>query len=334
MSNASKYTLEPETFTCRGCNAEEQQILCGEEQFLRTGQQLVLCGMCGLGYLSPDFTDEALSRFYAKDYRRISLIDATANYDAQFFQQVLYREFARLRVKLVAADLPPSARVLEIGSGFGAFLSELHRARPDVVLYATETDEAHRRLLLQDVPVTFLNPQQIESEAPFDAIVVIHTLEHLKQPVAELAQCARTLRPDTGKVYIEVPDILADWGNWLFVLPAHLSYFSSASLTRCFTRAGLNALAIGAHPAGEVLIGTIWAVGKAGKLQHSPSPASEEEIAALLSHISRYRWNRQQAIRNKARALALRLLGANRLGNMVRRRFHQRFHSYFITQAV
>jgi N-acetylglucosaminyldiphosphoundecaprenol N-acetyl-beta-D-mannosaminyltransferase len=329
MNNVSNYALETRTFMCRGCGSSQHQFLCGRERFLKSEQELMLCGECGLAYLTPDFTDEALTRFYTQDYRRLSLIDAVAYPDTEFFRQLLSREFARLRVAEIAPHLPPGATLLEIGSGFGAFLGELHHTRPDVTFYASEMDVAHRHQLLGETSVQFVDTEALPTNIIFDAIVLIHTLEHLKDPVGILHRCAHALKPN-GRIYIEVPDSSADWGNWLYVLPAHLSYFSAASLTRTLAYAGIHPLVVGAHPAGASLASTLWAVGTKTKITPEPAtPATPKEITVFMNHIAQYRWNAKQALRHRLRGVALRMLGPNRLGAIARWRFYRAHRRYF-----
>jgi hypothetical protein len=106
MNNVSDDQFDPPRYACRGCDAMENQLVCGDEQFLRLGQELILCGMCGLAYLSPDFTDAALTRFYQRDYRRLSLVDAARDYNETVFTKLLSREFAQTRAEAVAPLLP------------------------------------------------------------------------------------------------------------------------------------------------------------------------------------------------------------------------------------
>lgn len=328
MNKRFNFAFEAPTYACRGCGATVEQSACGAERFLGTGQELMLCGMCNLAYLAPDFTDAALDEFYRTHYRRVSLIDAASRYDDEFFRRVLSREFARVRIRVLEAALPQGARVLEIGAGFGALLGELHRLRPDIVLYATESDVAHRHMLLDGAPVTFITDAQIEGIGEFDVIVAIHALEHLKHPVEALRRYGRVLKPG-GSIFIEVPDRDADWRNWLYIHPAHVSYFNAASLTRCFARAGLETVFMGEHPAGEVLATTLWAQGKPAAHAPAITPSTAEEITLAHAHIARYGWNAKQTLRHAIRTLAIAILGENAVGARFRRRHFQHYSRFF-----
>lgn len=331
MHQTTPYPLAPTTHACRACGASLQQEAMGPERFLRSGQTLMLCHNCSLAYLTPDFTADALSRFYTTDYRRISLLDAAAVHDAAFFARTLYPQYGEARVAMCAHEIPLGARVLEIGSGFGGLLGALHRKRPDLKLYATEMDAQHRTLLLGGAPVTFLDEATLQPHAPYDVIVLLHVLEHLPDPVGSLRRYGALLGP-RGRLLVEVPDIAADWGNWLYVQPAHLSYFSADSLRRTVQRAGLRARGLGPHPGGPAFAGTLWAdlaVPDAAPGGEAPDLATPQEIAALRAHILRYRWNAKQALRQSLRRALIALLGLNIAGAIARRKHYRRAARWF-----
>ncbi len=322
------FALEDKPLACRACGAMAGQMPCGEERSLGIGQELFLCMHCGLAYLTPDFTDAALSVFYRDHYRHVSLVDAARRHDARFFKRKLNREFAAKRVALIASQLPMGARVLEIGSGFGAFIGQLHRVRPDVVFYATEEDVAHRDLLLDGASVQFITHVEIVEQAPFNLIIALHVVEHLKRPIEDMRLFARMLTP-SGRLVVEVPDIFADWGNWLYVQPAHVSYFSAASLKRAMMRAGVALDTLGDHPAGAVLAGNLWAVGRRSEETVEVEDATAEEITALHAHIVRYAWHAKPALRKWLRDMVIALGGAHMAGAMARRRYYRRHAHYF-----
>jgi SAM-dependent methyltransferase len=319
----SSIELDTPTYACRGCGATHGQHACGRERFLDVGQYLYRCDGCGLAYLAPDFTDAALNLFYAEHYRTLFLFDVTRHHDALFFKHTLYREAALARATLLATRLPPSARVLEIGSGFGAFLGQLHALRPDIVLIATETDATHRTMLLDSAQVHFIDPTAIAAHGPFDAVVAFHILEHLKQPVASIAHYARTLTA-AGILVIEVPDASAPWGSWFDVQSAHVSYFTRASLTRVLQRAGVPIGYVGAHPGGAAFTFMIWAIAQKGTgAAHTITPTTPEENASFAAHIARYPYCWKQRWRKHIKRLAVLLIGPYWLGALQRKKVYR-----------
>ena len=94
----------------------------------------------------------------------------------------------------------------------------------------------------------------IDSQGPFDVILMFHVLEHLPDPVDTLAKLAERLSPD-GLIYVEVPN-LNDALITLYDIEAcrrflffrdHLQYFSRTSLTCAIRRADLRLVTLNGH---------------------------------------------------------------------------------------
>ena len=324
-----KFELEAPHNACRCCGATLGQRDKGRERFLDAGQHLMQCEQCCVAYLSPDFTDAALDDFYANYYRRLFLFDATAQHDDLFFKHTLYRESAAARAVLVATHLPPQAKVLEIGSGFGGFIGQLHHLRPDIAFYAIEGDIKNRTLLLDGAQVTFLARDDVAQYGPFNAIVAFHVVEHMKDPVQDITYFIASLT-DAGQMVIEVPNSLADWGSWFFVQPAHLSYFTQGALRRMLERAGARILSLGHHPAGEAFTAMIWAcIGKGQGERAAFTPATVEENTQFAQHIARYCYGPKQVLRKGVKTLAAAILGANFIGARQRRAVYRAQHALY-----
>ena len=314
-----KFKLEKPAYACRCCGATLDQCNEGRERFLDTGQHLMRCEQCCVGYLAPDFTDAALDDFYTNHYRWLFLFDATAKHDDHFFKHTLYRESAAARAVLMAKQLPQNAKLLEIGSGFGGFIGQLFHLRPDIKFYAIEGDVEHRSMLLDGATVNFIARDEVGRNGPFDAIVAFHVVEHMKNPVQDMMYFTQKLSLK-GVMVIEVPDSLADWGGWFFVQPAHVSYFTPNALRRMFQRAGVRIDTLGQHPGGRAFTAMIWAVvGKGQSTSTIPEAATSEENAQFARHIARYRYGPKQALRKYLKMLAVAVLGPNLIGARQRR---------------
>jgi SAM-dependent methyltransferase len=103
--------------------------------------------------------------------------------------------------------IPEGAQVLDIGCHQGEFLKSLgERIGPSVGLDPLAVPETtpHYRLL-----TGLFNPPTAFADASFDAIVMLATLEHIrdKEPLAR--ECWRLLRPG-GRVIITVPSKFVD----------------------------------------------------------------------------------------------------------------------------
>ena len=105
----------------------------------------------------------------------------------------------RLRAEKLAPHLRPSDVVLEYGAGFGWNLARLDCQRKLAFDLADLLPPSIRAAGVEFVPDTKAIPG-----ATVDAAVCHHTLEHLMQPAAALAEIGRLLRPD-GKLLLFVP---------------------------------------------------------------------------------------------------------------------------------
>jgi SAM-dependent methyltransferase len=155
----------------------------------------------------------------------------------------------------------PNARVLEIGCHRGAFLSALRSRGPDLQLEGCDLDPSYARWIEPVCgPGNYHHEGLDRLAGPFDACVLIHTLEHIPQPLETLHTVRRLLAPD-GMLLIVVPDVLANPFDVLVI--DHTCHFDADQLRGTLRRAGFtgtvdpdlitNELVAVARPAGEAV---------------------------------------------------------------------------------
>ena len=120
--------------------------------------------------------------------------------------QVLWRLLRRKKARLIMGGLPAGAQVCDVGCERGELLHVLKQAGCRVV--GTQLSESASRFARErfgiEVHVGEL-AQAPFAEGSFDAILMIHVLEHLPQPEAYVSQIRRLLKPG-GVLWIEVPN--------------------------------------------------------------------------------------------------------------------------------
>jgi SAM-dependent methyltransferase len=119
----------------------------------------------------------------------------------------LDRVLQNWRARVARAWVPPGARVLDIGCHQGEFLASLgDRIGPSVGLdpLAAPVTTARYRLLAEG----FREPAPFP-DGSFEAIVLLATLEHIRDKAPLGRECWRLLCPG-GRVIITVPSTLVD----------------------------------------------------------------------------------------------------------------------------
>ena len=207
------------------------------------------CRACDLGFVAPMPTREALSQAYDAAY-----------YEPWSEQHVVARTHMwQRRVGLLQRE-KGSGALLDVGGGDGAFIKAAVRA--GFTVSATEFSEAGAKAMRKKVPQAVVHVGELVElglpEASFDIVTTWHSLEHMRDPFAAMAEIRRLLRPD-GVAFIAVPNrnnypmallyrLLKGRPYPLFSMQTreiHLFHFTPKSLQLALERAGLCVERIG-----------------------------------------------------------------------------------------
>jgi SAM-dependent methyltransferase len=203
----------------------------GEHQYVR-------CGGCDLVRRDPlpTLTEQAALH---EDY-----LPPTPELRRRF--DLMSREvWARARETLVRRH--GNGRVLDIGCGHGAFLSNMRSAGWEVLgLDVCPVGLAAARQ--RGIPVRHATVEElVGKDDRFDAVSAFYVIEHLADPLGFLKACREVLRPG-GTLYLRFPEttplknLLARFGieNRLYDAPFHALDFSPRAITAALTAAGLS----------------------------------------------------------------------------------------------
>jgi len=208
---------------------------------------VVRCTSCGLEYahryLEPDV---AAATVYRDEYFAVAIEEEARR--RNIFQQLLAE---------VEGVLGRRGRLLDVGAGEGLLVevAQEHGWRAEGTEIAAAMVERSRH-----AGRVRLHHGELESLAlpagAYDAIVMNHVLEHLRNPRAALEVAARLLAPG-GIVRIEVPNLAglsSRWKNWQsrarlkrspwkhYSVGHHFWFFTPATLQRTVEAAGLEVL--------------------------------------------------------------------------------------------
>lgn len=223
---------------------------------LRRPFELRWCERCDFGFLSNRPAPEALADHYRLDA-----------YYTHLDPQALGRSqglFDRLRVRaawsvdhglrkeldgdaIAARGIATGGRVCDVGCGNGGLMVRL--AKAGYVVTGIEPDENARRVVaesgLRVVAGSAEHLPVATAAERFDAVTMMHVLEHCLDPASAVRNVAGLLA-DGGLLFVETPNnacegvrLARETWRWLDV-PRHVNFFTTHSLQAVCRSAGLE----------------------------------------------------------------------------------------------
>jgi len=198
--------------------------------------KVVACSSCGLNYLSPRLTQEAILKLY-KDEAYYNSNISGQGYDEYMEISDNWVKTFTLRLKQVA-PYKSSGKALDIGCGPGYFLTAAQKLGFDV--YGLDPSD----YIVSQAQKTWGDRVQLgliesASYAPesFDLVVAFDTFEHIYDPKQFLSAIHKVLKPG-GVLAITTPDPTSTLSkisgkNWVsYKLPEHVFYWSPETIRK------------------------------------------------------------------------------------------------------
>jgi SAM-dependent methyltransferase len=137
---------------------------------------------------------------------------------------------------------PERMSLLDFGCGTGAALATFAERHPTWILYGSELSDRNLPAL-RKLPgfVDLFTCPPADIPVRFDLITLIHSLEHVLEPVATLAGLAGRLA-DGGHLFVQVPDCSST--PFDLVIADHLVHFSAETLRLAGELAGCRTIAL------------------------------------------------------------------------------------------
>jgi hypothetical protein len=205
----------------------------------RPGGVLARCSHCGLVQTLVDRAWEADCREIYDGYtiyfqgggREQPVFDSSSG-------AARARSEAIVQALISRAGLPEKGRWLDIGCGNGALLRACSTHLHSWSFCGSEVNEKYRREVEGIPRVERLYTGPLETiPGTFDAISLVHVLEHIPGPSQFLRNLVSRLSPG-GLLVLEVPDCLAN--SFMLTVADHCSHFSLGSLSSVAVRAGFE----------------------------------------------------------------------------------------------
>jgi SAM-dependent methyltransferase len=200
-----------------------------------------ICRGCGLVFMSPRRTPEELAAFYQRGYRTAQQGREEPTPDKLRFEE----RRAEGQLAMFRQGAESIQDFLEVGCG-GGRLMRLVEERLGARAVGIEPGAAYRDFLRREGLTVYVSLDALlerEPEQRFDLISLSHVLEHLPDPVAYLTRLRMALLKPTGRIYVEVPNLLAHTS----FEPGHLYSFTALTLRRTVEAAGFGVTFLELH---------------------------------------------------------------------------------------
>ena len=198
--------------------------------------QIVACSECGLIYVNPRLKPEIILRGYSEGHNE--------NYVSQSIGRI---ETFTKGLSYVEKFAPSKGKILDVGAAAGFFLKvakdngwETFGVEPSEWL----VDYGNKNFQVNMTAGTLIGSKF--NDDSFDVITMWDVLEHTSDPMAEMKEVHRVLKP-RGIALINYPNIgsllsrLAG-KNWWFILSVHLYYYTPKTITMLMEKAGFEIL--------------------------------------------------------------------------------------------
>lgn len=188
--------------------------------------ETVMCTACGLVSHAHVPTEAELAEFYARDYRVAYHGEQTPGP-----RRVVraWRNGGRILAQ-VAPLLDPGARVFEIGAGIGCTVKRFELA--GFVASGIEPNDGfqHYSRTRLRARVDHARIDDVPRQRQFDAVLLIHVIEHFGSPRAALEMIHGMLRPG-GILHVECPNLAGPFATRARLFhTAHTYNFTAPSL--------------------------------------------------------------------------------------------------------
>lgn len=243
--------------------------LCGSSArgiaFREGAWSVVKCPRCSLLQTWPQPDEATLASIY----------DAPAYFDTREMTRAA-ADGGVARARTILADLRPgTSRLLDFGAGTGHLIHGLREI--GIAADGVEPTDTARGTARDLYGLELHATVEQLGERYYDAITLVHVLEHLRDPVAELQRLSSALVPG-GELFIEVPHagaarlLPASQRRLVLDLPVHLFHFTPTTLTAVLERAGFTPTVI--------RLFNPWFVERALARRGRPEPAAGSDTPA------------------------------------------------------
>lgn len=210
---------------CDLCNGSEFQTIARKD---RHGQNLdtAICTTCGLVRHAVVPTEMELQQFYSTTYREDYNGERTPG------PRRIMRAWnnGKRICQQVAPLLQSGSRVLEIGAGIGCTVKVFEQAGFDAEGIDPGGEFLKFSLEKLNANVKVRNLYDLPKQQAYDAVMLVHVIEHLRSPREAFEHIAGLMKPG-GMFYVECPNLQAPFARRTKLFhTAHIHNYVPATL--------------------------------------------------------------------------------------------------------
>jgi len=250
---------------------------------------LLGCASCGIVYSFPRPSAEDLTAYYTRSDGWDDRITEDETEALQRVQKLRSKHAADLDRLAAVVDLPTAddetrPRALDFGCGVGGWLSALSDRGWET--YGIEPGRRAAAIAAREHELLYTPP----GDSSLDLVVLHHTLEHLPDPAATVADLTASLRPG-GAIWISVPNLetLGEHRDLDYMASdKHVFTFTTASLRALLALAGVELVASSMEPSSAVAAPNPKRLICVGVRRGAPLPLPAEPLEPALAALAAY----------------------------------------------